>query len=88
MSSTNWQIGRATEALAARSAVNSVWNNSDNSRRGGGVHIGELKAPASRRGRNMERNDHHADELYSKGIYMGKCLDFLTFKEASFHSQK
>ena len=43
---TNWQIERATEALAVRSAVNLVWNNSDNSRRGGeGVHIGGLKGP-------------------------------------------
>ena len=32
---TNWQIERATEALAVRSAVNLVWNNNDNSRRGG-----------------------------------------------------
>ena len=57
--------GRATEALAVRSAVNLVWNNSDNSRRGGGGRSHrKIKRPPCR-GDLVTRTEMgpHADEL-------------------------
>ena len=59
--------GRATEALAVRSAVNLVWNNSDNSRRGGGGRSHRRIKRPPRRGDLVTRTEMgprpHGDEL-------------------------